>query len=196
VVRTTEDLEDVRVAIMEAATTLAAARVCCLGVGYTAGSYFGGLAWDVDLREEISQQVGVPVATAASAIVAALGHLGMRTVAVVSPYAPAVNEQLLAYFAATGIEVSALTGEPPTGPAGEVPLHDISRMVTRLDLAAADGVLISCTGLRTMALLNELEKRTGRPVVSSNQALLWALGRAADLRLAAPSRLFDARAEE
>ena len=43
----------------------------------------------------------------------------------------------------------------------------------------SEALFISCTGLRTSGLIDDLEKRLGRPVVTSNQALSWASLRAA-----------------
>jgi maleate cis-trans isomerase len=59
--------------------------------------------------------------------------------------------------------------------------HDIGRtspervytQVRELDRPDADAVFISCTNLRTVAILQELEEDLAKPVVSANQASFW-----------------------
>ena len=46
----------------------------------------------------------------------------------------------------------------------------------------ADVLLCSCTAWRSVEAVGELERRTGKPVVSSNQASIWAAFRALGLR--------------
>ena len=37
----------------------------------------------------------------------------------------------------------------------------------------ADALFISCTALPVLSILDELEKKLNKPVLSSNQALIW-----------------------
>ena len=174
-IRSEEELELGRDGIVAAAQTLAAARVAAIGVGYTAGSFVGGAGWDAELRTRISDASGRPATTAADAIVRTLQALGSARVAVVSPYAQHVNDRLRAYLAAAGIETSALVGSPPPGPAGGVPIPEVEALALSLDRVRASAVLISCTGLRTLTIIESLERHTGLPVVTSNQAMFLTL---------------------
>lgn len=190
-IREVDDLGLGADAIIDAARVLRPVVPRAIGVGYTAGSFVGGPAWDRELRQRIEEACEAPAATAAWAIDQALRHLGARAVAAVSPYAPAVNQRLRSYLEGAGYDVWRVVGEPPPGRAGEVPLSEIEQMVADLEVADADVVLISCTGLRTMALIPKLEGQIGRPVVSSNQALAWAMLRAAGTSEHGPGRLFS-----
>ena len=42
-----------------------------------------------------------------------------------------------------------------------------------MDLKGADALFISCTALPTMSIIDKLEKKLGKIVLSSNQALIW-----------------------
>lgn len=42
-----------------------------------------------------------------------------------------------------------------------------------IDNQKADALLISCGALRSLDIVNELEKQLGKPVVVSNQAMIW-----------------------
>jgi maleate isomerase len=56
----------------------------------------------------------------------------------------------------------------------EIPQDDIRELVLQLvDRPDADGVFISCTGMRTSSILDSLEEATGKPVVSAMQASVW-----------------------
>lgn len=174
-VRSQDDLAPAQDAIVAAAQVLVSARIAALGIGYTAGSYAGGTTWDGNLRARVSDAIGRPAITAADAIIRCLRTVGAARVAVVSPYSRQVNDGLRAYLDASGIGTTALVGSPPRGPAGEVPIPEVEQLALSVDRAGAHALLIACTGLRTMTLIEALERRTGLPVVSSNLALLVTL---------------------
>ena len=48
----------------------------------------------------------------------------------------------------------------------------------------ADGYFLSCTALRTAELIAPLEHRLGRPVITSNQVMVWHALQSAGLRSA------------
>ena len=47
--------------------------------------------------------------------------------------------------------------------------------------AEVEGIFISCTRIRAVSFIARLEKEIGKPVTSSNHALLWNLIRIAGL---------------
>ena len=60
------------------------------------------------------------------------------------------------------------------------------RLARQADVPDADAVLLSGTGLPTIGVLELLERDLGKPVVSSNQALLWRALRMAGVREPVP----------
>ena len=97
-----------------------------------------------------------------------------------------MNNRLQAFLIAKGFEVLALEGfglfgfgEPDSKSEA-----DIIALGSKVCAAAptADGLLISCGGLRTLGVAQPLEERHGIPVVASTQAAFWAA-----LRLAGES---------
>ena len=46
-------------------------------------------------------------------------------------------------------------------------------MLSNIDLNGADALFISCTALPALAIIDRLEKKHGKMVLSSNQALIW-----------------------
>ena len=174
-------LADVR----EASRDLAAAGVDAIAYGCTAGSLVLPLDW---LTAQVAAAVGVPAVATGPAIVLALRALGIRRIAVATPYHEALNQHEAHFFAACGLEVVTIAGLG-IGAGGPQEYPQIARLpaerVKAHALAAAaaggDALVLSCTDLATLGLHEELERSLGRPVVSSNQATLWAALAAAGL---------------
>jgi maleate cis-trans isomerase len=120
-----------------------------------------------------------PVISAAAAIEAALRGLGARRIAMLSPYPHWLTEACVAYWQRRGFQIPLLR-EPAPVEAGYHPIYaQRSRQATAVlaDVASleVDAVLISGTGLPSLAALPRLNAAGGPPVISSNLALAWAL---------------------
>ena len=77
----------------------------------------------------------------------------------------------------------------------QIPPDEIAELVVHLvDRPDADCIFISCTGLKTSTIIDSLEERTGKPVVSALQATVWESLRLAGAPSTVPSvgRLFRA----
>lgn len=118
---------------------------------------------------------GIPVTNPISALRAACRALGAKRVSLLTPYTRPVNDALAETLTGAGLEVlnvagfgldddAAITGVPSAAILDAAPVA--------LD-PEAEVLFISCTGLRVVTILRELERRLDRPVVTSNQALLW-----------------------
>ncbi len=158
-----------------AAALLETAEVDVIVYGCTTGSLVGGVEWEKRLVQRIEGETGVPTLTTIRAVVDALKTLDVGCVAVATPYIDDLNRLERAFLESQGIEVTDIRG------LGFVRNVDIGRtegeVVERLvrEVAGgADAVFISCTNLPTIDLIEPLEADLGRPVVTSNQASLWA----------------------
>lgn len=121
---------------------------------------------------------GAPTTTPTSLIagvVRALRAIDARRLTVVTPYIDEINEMEAEYLGRQGFEVVTIRG------LGILHDHDMSRVTERSlaqfavdsDTPDADTVFISCGALRTLDLIEEVEAEIGKPVVTSNQALMW-----------------------
>lgn len=118
---------------------------------------------------------GIPWTTPITAGVKACRLLGLKRIAVLTPYLDEVNEPIRAFLEASGIAVGAfgsfkLATEPEIA---SVDPDQILAAGKALDGAGIDGVFVSCTGMRGHLALDALERATGKPCLSSNQAQLW-----------------------
>jgi len=129
---------------------------------------------------------GVPVVTPVSAARAGFRALGVRRIAVLTPYTEAVTAELVDYFRAHGLDVAdaACLGLEDDREMARVDRDSILAAARRVRTDDADALFISCTALRAMAVVEAVEEAIGRPVVTSNQASIWYALRAAGVAAA------------
>jgi arylmalonate decarboxylase len=165
-------------AIIPAAEQLAAQGVDAVMVIGTSLTFYRGPQAHDRLLEDLRPRTGLPVSTMSQAILDGLREVGAKHVAVATAYTDVVNLRLRAFLAAAGVKVLALQcfalvdfgGPRHKSEAEIIALSD--KAVAEAD--GADGILISCGGLRTLDVARPLEARHGVPVVSSTTAAFWA----------------------
>lgn len=154
---------------------LASCRPHAIAYGCTASSVVQGHAFDAHVREEIGAIAGCPGTSATHGIFAACAALGMTRVTAVSPYSDAVDAAEHAFFAEGGIATVAAANLGITdgnGLAAAEPAAILDLVLGAWD-PASDGTIIACLNFRSHRVIDELERRTGKPVVTSTQATLW-----------------------
>jgi maleate cis-trans isomerase len=167
-------------------SALSQVRPVVVVLAHTASSYALGFGNEQALVDRIASLAGAPALLAAQAVLAALRHLGVKRLALGTPYPESISQQGKAYWEAAGFDI-----------AGYHRLEDVTDiyaeneeraylLARRADATGADAVLLSGTGLPTVAVLEILERDLGKPVISSNQASLWQALRMAGVREAIP----------
>ena len=172
--------------IETAARYLATAHVDAIAYGCTTGSFYKGAGWDQEMVDLISSTSGVPAASTSAAVVEALRFFGARKISVATPYPQWNNDKLRAYMEAQGFEVLNVEGEPWASQAGHQGINDqepevIVEFASKVCRPEADVLFCSCTAWRAVEAVEEMEKRTGKLVVTSNQATIWATFRNAGI---------------
>jgi maleate cis-trans isomerase len=165
--------------IESGARYLATACVDVIAYGCTTGSFYLGRGWDREMVQVIERAAGVPAVATSPAVVAALRAVGARRVSVATPYPEWTNQRLRAYLEAVGFEVLNIEADVDAAAAGNQGINDrepagIVEFAARACRPEADALLCSCTAWRALEGVAELERRIGRPVVTSNQASIWA----------------------
>ncbi len=156
-----------------ATRSLAALRLDAVVLAHTAVSYLTGFAGEAALVERLAGLAGTRALTAAGAISAALGHLGARRIALATPYPEAIAAAGRAYWQAAGFEIVAHRGLPGVTNIYEESEERAYGLGRAADAPGADAVLISGTGLPTAGIVERLERDLGKPVVTSQAAMLW-----------------------
>jgi arylmalonate decarboxylase len=165
-------------AILPAAEYLAKQDVDAIMVIGTSLTFYRGSDFHDRLMDDLRNATGLPVSTMSQAVVDGLRSFGARRIVVATAYADDVNDRLKAFLTAQGFEVLALEGFGlfGFGEPGSKSEADIIALGSKVCTAApaAEGLLISCGGLRTLGVAKPLEDRHDIPVVSSTQAAFWA----------------------
>lgn len=170
----------------EPAQALGQVRPAVIVMAHTASSYALGVGREQPLIDRIARAGGAPALLAAHAARDALHHLGVRRLALGTPYPEAISRQGRAYWEASGFEVVGyhrLTDVVDIYAETEERAYQLAR---RAHVPEAQAVLLSGTGLPTAAVLETLERDLGVPVISSNQAGLWRALRLAGVREPVP----------
>jgi maleate cis-trans isomerase len=157
-----------------AAQLLAQAKVQVICYGCLAGGFVKGPGHDQQIIKDIEAATGIHGVAAAAAVVDALRALQVTRVSVASPYEPWLNEKLRQYLNAFGIEVLALKGLGSQAHASFTPQQNAA-LAAEVDRSESQAVLIACSNFRTLEFIEPLEKKLGKPVVSSNLSSLWKM---------------------
>jgi maleate isomerase len=156
--------------------------------GCTSGSFIGGLAGEAALIAAMVE-AGAPTAvTTSGAVIAAAHALGLKKVAVVTPYDEAVGAKLRAYLNEAGLEVTAHHDMGLTGRIWTVPYEITAAVARRTAQGGGDAVFLSCTNLRTYDLIASLEQELGIPVLTANHVTMWAVLAAAGVAAVGPGQ--------
>jgi maleate isomerase len=167
--RTLRYLDSLPVAIR----SLAPVKPDVVALAHTAVSYLTGFAGELGLLARVEALAGTRGLTAAAAITAALAHLRVRRIALATPYPDAISASGHRYWQAAGFDVVAahrLDGVASIYDETEERAYALGRQA---DVPDADALLISGTGLPTAGVIERLEKDLGKPVVTSQAAVLW-----------------------
>ena len=149
-------------------------EVAAIAYACTSASYVRGVGGDKDISYRISSATALPATTTSSAAVSALHHLGVKRVAVLSPHVDLLNQRLAKFLEGNGIEVVRMEGLGMEAGIELLPPEEIRRIVTEdVDGRDADGIFVSCTSMRTAGILDQIERTTGKPLVSAIQATMW-----------------------
>lgn len=128
---------------------------------------------------------------------AALSALGLRRIALVTPYPPDVTVEMQANLRDAGFDTVAVASFNQSDDFTVARITSASILNAATTIGAreeVDGVFVSCTSLRALAVIEAAEAKISKPVVASNQVLAWHLMRLAGLshRATNAGRLFRA----
>jgi maleate isomerase len=169
-----EELLAMTAKVEEGSALLADAGVDLIGFNCTAVSTFDEKMAET-IRVRISAASGVPAISTADGILAGFQAIGVRRVVLLTPYIDAVNEREIAFLARHDIEVLSHSGLGLSEGQGMASIEpgEWYRRALELRSPQADAYFVSCTAIRVLPIIEMLERDLGKPVLTSNQALVW-----------------------
>jgi maleate cis-trans isomerase len=168
------------------AKALGSVKPAVVVLAHTASSYATGFDKEEQLLDRIASLTGTTALTAARAVLAALRHLGVKRLALGTPYPEAISAKGKAYWQAAGFDIVGyhrLADVVDIYAEHEQRAYQLARQA---NTPQAEAVFLSGTGLPTIEVLEVLEQDLGKPVISSNQAALWQAMRLAGVSQAIP----------
>lgn len=121
----------------------------------------------------------VPVVTPSGAALLAFTELNVKKISVLTPYLVETSQPMADYFTRHGLEIQNFhcLGLSDDREMARISKKDIVKAALLCDSPEADALFISCTAVPAIATIEEIERRIGKPVVTSNQASAWAMMR-------------------
>ncbi|WP_444875926.1 maleate cis-trans isomerase family protein, partial [Streptomyces alfalfae] len=114
--------------LADAVRALSAAEPEVLAYACTSGSFVGGIAGERAMCAAMTREGAVASVTTSGALIEALGELGARRVALVTPYTWSVTEVLEEYLAESGVSVTARAYLGLTRHIWKVSYRDVAEM--------------------------------------------------------------------
>ena len=161
------------------------------------GIGFGCTSASAVLGDGIEALAGgrAPVSTPAGAALRGFRALGIDRVALMTPYLAATTDLVGDHFEAQGLRVlrRSSMGHADDRDMARLSDAEITEMALASDHPDAQALFMSCTALPALPLIDDLEARLGKPVLSANQALFWAMLDQAAIPADGPGALFRCR---
>lgn len=163
-------------AIAEAATVLADAGPGVIVFHYPVSTLGDAAERESRYLDVIEEATDLPVVSTGRAVIEALNSLGVGKLVLITPYDEATGQTETRYLEDAGFEVIHELGLGLSGVDEYimVPAQRWQQIAIANARDDADGYLLSCTNTNMIAVIENCESHLGKPVITSNQAVLWA----------------------
>jgi maleate cis-trans isomerase len=168
--------------IDESASLLAMVKPNVIILAHTATSYTLGRSAEAALLQRLQAQHAMPFATAFGSVAAALGELGVKRVALGTPYSEEITLKGKAHLEEHGFEVVSHGRLENVTDIYDETAERAYQLGRAVDSPNAQAVFLSGTGMPTIKILETLEQDLGKPAISANSAMMWHALRLAGVR--------------
>jgi maleate isomerase len=148
-------------------------KLDCVAYGCTSGTIAAG--YNSIVEKVNAAKPNTKVTTPITAATKALKKLNINKISIFTPYTNEINNSVVEYFKNENFEINELSyfDIPSDLDIGKVDDKYLFDVLSKIDVGDSDALFVSCTALPVLTLINDLEKKLGKFVVSSNQALIW-----------------------
>ena len=154
-----------------------------LVLGISAETFWDGLKASRDLKKHLEDRTGLPVSMGSEACDAAFRALGIRRIAVVTPYQPVGDRNVVRFFEEAGFEVRRIKGLRCQSPVhiAHVTEAELRDALIELDGDDIDALVQVGTNLAMARLAGSAGVWMKRPVIAINTAIYWHALRSAGI---------------
>ena len=101
--------------------------------------------------------------------------MNIKKISIFTPYSKILNDDVINYFKKENFTVTTNSYFDITNDLdiGKVDAEYLYETLSSMDLGDADALFVSCTALPALSIIDKLEKKLKKPVLSSNQVLIW-----------------------
>ena len=148
-------------------------KIDCVVYGCTSGTIAAG-------HESIEKKIKLAkpeakVTTPSTAAITALKKLNIKKISIFTPYPKKLNDEVVEFFRNEKFEITSnsyfdIESDIDIGKVDPDYLYDVLINMNHKD---ADALFVSCTALPVLSIIERLEKKINKFVLSSNQALIW-----------------------
>ena len=166
-IKMTEKLTEVTENILPNQTLDAVAYGC------TSGTIAAGI--DKIINKIQLAKPNCKVTTPITSAVNALKHLSLKKISIFTPYPQPINEKVINYFKNEGFDVQSFASFNLESDLdiGKIDPNYLLEVLTKMDTVNAEALFISCTALPALEIIQKLENKIKKIVLSSNQTLIW-----------------------
>lgn len=154
-------------------------------MGMSAETFWEGMEGNRRFVKKVSDDAnGLGVASGAEACEKALQLFGAKKIAVVTPYQPVGDENVVKFFTDIGFEVTAIKGLrcPSAVAIARVTEQNLRETLIELNESKPDALVQVGTNLSMLKLADEAERWLGKPVIAINAATWWFALRQNDIQ--------------
>ena len=148
-------------------------NIDCVVYGCTSGTIAVG--HDTIERKVKEAKPEAKITTPSTAAIKALKKLNINKLAIFTPYSKKLNDEIIDYFSNQGFDIVANTYLDIAADydIGKVDQNFLLETLSQIEIKNAAALFISCTALPVLNIIERLETRLGKPVITSNQSLIW-----------------------
>ena len=141
--------------------------------GCTSGTLAAGAEQIVNKIQ--SAKPNCKVTTPITSAVNALKYLNLKKISIFTPYIQSINETVISHFKNEGFSIESFSSFNLESDLdiGRIDPKYLLEVLTKMDIGGAEAIFVSCTALPVFEIIQELENKTKKIVISSNQALIW-----------------------
>tara|TARA_B110000444_G_scaffold198885_1_gene190112 strand:+ start:42 stop:785 length:744 start_codon:yes stop_codon:yes gene_type:complete len=148
-------------------------KLDCVAYGCTSGTIAAGYS---SIVEKVNlAKPDTKVTTPITSAINALKTLKINKISIFTPYTDEINKSVINYFKKENIDILELSYFDIASDLdiGKIDSNYLFDVLVKKDMSNSDALFVSCTALPVLSIIKELEKKTGKIILSSNQTLIW-----------------------